>query len=71
MWEICFQEFKKHDVCLILKSNKYFFLILFQAKSFYIGSHHVRLAGCALSSATKYRTPLYDLRIDTQDSRSF
>ncbi|XP_075226694.1 protein MEMO1-like [Lycorma delicatula] len=29
-------------------------------------SHHVRLAGCALSSATKYRTPLYDLRIDTQ-----
>ncbi|XP_054271396.1 protein MEMO1 [Macrosteles quadrilineatus] len=29
-------------------------------------SHHVRLAGCALSSAVKYRTPLYDLRIDTQ-----
>lgn len=27
-------------------------------------SHHVRLAGCALSTATKYRTPLYDLRID-------
>lgn len=29
-------------------------------------SHHVRLSGCALSSATKYRTPLYDLKIDTQ-----
>ncbi|XP_069680720.1 protein MEMO1 [Periplaneta americana] len=29
-------------------------------------SHHVRLGGCALSTATKYRTPLYDLRIDTQ-----
>lgn len=29
-------------------------------------SHHVRIAGCALSSASKYRTPLYDLKIDTQ-----
>ncbi|PNF35993.1 Protein MEMO1 [Cryptotermes secundus] len=29
-------------------------------------SHHVRLGGCALSTATKYCTPLYDLRIDTQ-----
>lgn len=29
-------------------------------------SHHVRLSGCALSSAQKYRTPLYDLLIDTQ-----
>ncbi|GAB6031511.1 Protein memo1 [Chamberlinius hualienensis] len=27
-------------------------------------SHHVRLSGCALSSVTKYRTPLYDLTID-------
>lgn len=29
-------------------------------------SHHVRLSGCALSNATKYRTPLYDLNVDTQ-----
>nr|CAG4641046.1 EOG090X09ZA [Eulimnadia texana] len=29
-------------------------------------SHHVRLSGCALSSTTKYRTPFYDLTIDTQ-----
>lgn len=29
-------------------------------------SHHVRLSGCALSSAEKYRTPLYDLHIDLQ-----
>lgn len=28
-------------------------------------SHHVRLPGCALSSAQKYKTPLYDLHIDT------
>lgn len=27
-------------------------------------SHHVRLSGCALSSTSKYRTPLYDLIID-------
>ncbi|XP_050314908.1 protein MEMO1 [Anthonomus grandis grandis] len=27
-------------------------------------SHHVRLSGCALSSAQKYKTPLYDLHID-------
>ncbi|XP_063236906.1 protein MEMO1 isoform X2 [Bacillus rossius redtenbacheri] len=29
-------------------------------------SHHVRLAGCALSPAVKYQTPLYDLRVDAQ-----
>ncbi|CAH0390862.1 unnamed protein product [Bemisia tabaci] len=29
-------------------------------------SHHFRLAGCALSTATSYETPLYDLKIDTQ-----
>lgn len=29
-------------------------------------SHHVRLRGCALSVAKKYRTPLYDLKIDAQ-----
>ncbi|XP_015598766.1 protein MEMO1 [Cephus cinctus] len=29
-------------------------------------SHHVRLAGCALSSASIYQTPLYDLHIDKQ-----
>uniref|UniRef100_A0A1B6DXF2 Protein MEMO1 n=1 Tax=Clastoptera arizonana TaxID=38151 RepID=A0A1B6DXF2_9HEMI len=28
-------------------------------------SHNVRLAGCALSTAVKYSTPLYDLKIDT------
>ncbi|CAD6241931.1 GSCOCG00009381001-RA-CDS [Cotesia congregata] len=29
-------------------------------------SHHVRLPGCALSSASTYRTPLYDLTIDQE-----
>lgn len=29
-------------------------------------SHHVRLRGCALSVAKKYKTPLYDLKIDTE-----
>lgn len=29
-------------------------------------SHHVRLAGCALSPASMYQTPLYDLNIDQQ-----
>ncbi|KAF5285718.1 hypothetical protein FQA39_LY16524 [Lamprigera yunnana] len=29
-------------------------------------SHHVRLSGCALSNAEKYRTPLYDLHVDLQ-----
>lgn len=29
-------------------------------------SHHVRLSGCALSTAQRYKTPLYDLHIDTQ-----
>lgn len=29
-------------------------------------SHHVRLAGCALSSAVAYSTPFYDLKIDQE-----
>lgn len=29
-------------------------------------SHHVRLSGCALSTAQRYKTPLYDLHIDAQ-----
>ena len=29
-------------------------------------SHHVRLAGCALSSLKEYATPLYSLPIDQQ-----
>jgi len=29
-------------------------------------SHNVRLSNCALSTASKYRTPFYDLTIDTQ-----
>jgi len=34
-------------------------------KVFILGpSHHVRLAGCALSTAAKYHTPFYDLVID-------
>ncbi|XP_012272231.1 protein MEMO1 [Orussus abietinus] len=32
-------------------------------------SHHVRLARCALSSASVYRTPLYDLHIDQKVCR--
>lgn len=31
----------------------------------------MRLAGCALSSAVKYRTPLYDLRVDNQGMMPF
>lgn len=27
-------------------------------------SHHVRLSRCALTIASKYKTPLYDLKID-------
>lgn len=27
-------------------------------------SHHVRLAGCAITSATRLRTPFYDLHVD-------
>ncbi|KAJ8683118.1 hypothetical protein QAD02_018910 [Eretmocerus hayati] len=34
-------------------------------KIFILGpSHHVRIPGCALSTATVYKTPLYDLHID-------
>lgn len=33
-------------------------------------SHHVRLSGCALSSVAKYRTPFYDLTIDTQGKQN-
>ena len=29
-------------------------------------SHHVFLPNCALSSATTYQTPLYDLKIDQE-----
>lgn len=29
-------------------------------------SHHVRLSGCAISSVSKYCTPLYDLTLDAQ-----
>ncbi|KAL4238198.1 Protein memo1 [Mactra antiquata] len=29
-------------------------------------SHHVRLSGCALTATEKYRTPFYDLIVDTQ-----
>lgn len=53
-----------------LFSNRMFFFNfyrLFRKRIFILGpSHHVRLRGCALSVAKKYRTPLYDLKIDTQ-----
>ena len=40
-------------------------LTMNRKKVFILGpSHHVRLSGCALSSVTKYQTPLYDLTID-------
>jgi AmmeMemoRadiSam system protein B len=29
-------------------------------------SHNVRLSGCAISSASKYQTPFYDLTIDAK-----
>ncbi|XP_014237172.1 protein MEMO1 [Trichogramma pretiosum] len=36
-------------------------------KIFILGpSHHVRLAGCALTTASIYKTPLYNLKIDKQ-----
>lgn len=41
--------------------------MFFRKRVFILGpSHHVRIAGCALSSARKYKTPLYDLTIDTE-----
>lgn len=40
---------------------------LYRRRIFILGpSHHLRLAGCALPSATIYQTPLYDLHIDQQ-----
>lgn len=42
-------------------------MFLCSRKIFILGpSHYVRLPGCALSSASIYRTPLYDLHIDQQ-----
>lgn len=39
----------------------------FRKRVFILGpSHNVRLSGCALSTASKYCTPFYDLTIDTQ-----
>lgn len=39
--------------------------LLRSRKIFILGpSHHVRIPGCALTQATVYKTPLYDLRID-------
>ena len=29
-------------------------------------SHHVRLSGCALTGTERYRTPFYDLIVDTK-----
>ena len=42
------------------------FCIIFCSKKVFIlgPSHHVRLAGCALSGVEKYETPLYNLTID-------
>ena len=48
--------------------------LCFRRRVFILGpSHHVRLAGCALSSVDRYQTPLYDLTIDTNGkySRTF
>lgn len=39
----------------------------FRKRVFILGpSHHVRLRGCALTTADKYETPLYDLKIDNR-----
>jgi hypothetical protein len=57
------------------KPQKFFYLLFShqcvccwnRKRVFILGpSHHVRLSGCALSSVAKYRTPFYDLTIDTQ-----
>lgn len=38
----------------------------FRRRIFILGpSHHVRLRGCALSIAKIYKTPFYDLTVDT------
>lgn len=51
--------------------NVNYLLFCFSKHVFILGpSHHVRLSGCALSSTSKYRTPLYDLTID-QNSKWF
>ncbi len=40
-------------------------MCVYRKRVFILGpSHHVYLAGCALSSLTHYKTPLYDLEID-------
>lgn len=45
----------------------FLFVTLCSKRIFILGpSHHVRLRGCALSVAKKYKTPLYDLKIDTE-----
>ncbi|XP_037954614.1 protein MEMO1 isoform X2 [Teleopsis dalmanni] len=42
-------------------------LLIDKKRIFILGpSHHVRLRGCALTTAKTYTTPLYDLNIDTQ-----
>ena len=46
--------------------------ICFSKRVFILGpSHHVRLGGCALSPATIYKTPLYDLTIDQKSAYEY
>lgn len=52
---------------LFLFIGNMLFVLYSRKRVFILGpSHHVRLRGCALTTADKYETPLYDLKIDTE-----
>lgn len=53
--------------CYSLHTQRFVSHFIPRKRVFILGpSHHVRLRGCALTTADKYETPLYDLKIDTQ-----
>ena len=52
----CLSSFSASNCCIFTRK-----------RVFILGpSHHVFLPNCALSSATTYQTPLYDLKIDQE-----
>lgn len=54
-------------ICVFVVWDFYFWPLSIRKRVFILGpSHHVRLRGCALTTADKYETPLYDLQIDAQ-----
>lgn len=71
MWRICLQTSWPEDcVSHVFPAQVYVPFITYprplnRRRVFILGpSHHVYLAGCALSSTTHYETPLYNLEID-------